>query len=240
MKTREERIAEYTEILCKASELVKLVVGIGNYAAYMACLDAFGQIKKHPRARAQIKGGHTSLGEFGRCFKMFNDYENKLIYTEENRFFHVADMSPKLRAMYKENLTDREYYDFLCSCGFKAYDNSIPFYTSLINKFRLAYAAHDVKEPEIMGWATAVCCTLDMAADTYDIAIKNCVKEFGSIPESIYRKFFKDFNLRPIADCWARAVKDLDPKAEIELTDTEHRNIAQGFEQLMLLWVDDT
>lgn len=238
MKTREEKIEEMTSALSKASGLMKTVTGIGNNAARMACLDAFDQIKKHPRARVKIKGGGTPLGEFRRCLSMWKDYERQLIYTEENKFFHVDDMGPKLRERFGD-ITDREYYEFWCSGGFQAYADSYPFYTSLINKFRLAYAAHGVKEPEIMGWATAACCTLDMAVDIYDIAIKNCAEELGVLTEKAYRHFFKDFNLRAIADFWAKAVKELEPGTEVELTETEHKNIAQGFEQLMLLWVDE-
>lgn len=238
MKSREEKVKEYASILSRAASLMKLVVGIGNNAAWMACLDAFDQIKKHPRIRTSVRGGHTPYSEFKRCFGMFHDYERRLLFDDEIRFFHVADMAPKTRAMFGD-ITDREYYDFWCSFGFQAYMATKPFYTSLVNKFRLAYIAHGTKEPEIMGWATAANAALDMAVKIYDVAIDDCVKEFGLVPQKIYRQFFKNFNIKHIADFWAGAVKDLDPAADFEVTETERKNISQGCDQLMNLWIDE-
>lgn len=222
-----------------AANTVKITVGIGNNAAWMACLDAHDRIKQHPRYNRQITGGTTVGKQFRRCFSMLHQYERQLIYTNENRFFHVADMPETTRRLYGD-ITDREYYDFWAAFGMQAYQDNYTFYTSLVNKLRLAYIHHNVANAEIMAWAVGAQTALDIAVKIWEVTMKAARKGIDNfIHADTINRVFRDFNLRPIADCWANAVVDLDPTLTFELTGTEIKNITQGCTQLMDKWMNE-
>lgn len=226
-----------------ASSLVKTTVGLGNNAAWAACLDAMDYIRRHPRYRQRISGGTTPARQFARAFRMLKQYERQLIYAGEYRFFHVADMSPRTRKAYGPGLTDADYYDFWAAFGFQAYQQTKPFFTSLVNKIRLAYLRHGDPNPEIMGWAVGAQCALDMAAGIWRSAIRSCDKmqlayTRLSIPANCWAKTFRDFDLKGVADFWKSCVDCLNPQSTFALTATEAANIGQGYEQLAQKWTD--
>lgn len=229
---------EIAQAFCLASALVKTMVGIGNNAAYMACLDAIDQIRLHPRYHASVKGGRTVAKMYKRVFDALKAQERQLIYTQVNRFFHVADMPPQVRKTYG-NITDREYYDFWASFGFTAYSSTRPYFTCLVNKLKLAYEAHGEPHPDIMAWSNAAGLCLDMATEIYDKALERCSIKWPFIPLSIWRNVFKDFSLKAIADLWMSAHDGLDPTGSFELDDVERKNILMGYDQLCEMWTNE-
>lgn len=244
LKLTDQQYTDLCHLLNATAGMIKTVVGIGNNAAWAACLDAMDYIRQHPRYRQQIKGGTTPARQFKRCFDLFHQYEKRLIYSIGIRFFHVADMTPETRKAYGPDFTDEEYYDFWSSFGFQAYQQTKPFFTSLVNKIRLAYLHHGDPNPEIMGWAVAAQCALDMAADIWESAVRNCdqmQREYTRlhIPQQNWRDMYRDFNLRPIADFWKKCVDDLNPTATFRPTDLENKNIVMGYEQLEKMWMDE-
>ena len=240
----DEQLTKMCELVNQTSGLVKTTVGTGNNAAWMACLDALDQIRKHPRYRRGLKGGGTVKSEFKHCFDMLKAYERQLLFSDENRFFHVADMEPETRKIYGPDFTDRQYYDFWAAFGFKAYQSTKPFFTSLVNKLRLAYLGHGVPYPDIMGWASAAECALDIAVKIWESAIRSCDTlqqqcTHLNIREEQWRYLYKDFNLKAVADYWERSVNDLaGVPPTFQLTETEHRNIQAGYDQLAEMWLD--
>lgn len=230
--------AELNSIFLKCSSYVKYVVGIGNNAAWAACLDSMEHIQKHPYYKCQRKGGTTPQREFNRCFKALKDYERNLIFTEHNRFFRLSDMTPKTRSYYGD-ITDREYYDYWAAFGFQAFYDTRPFYTSFVNKLRLAYEAHGVVDAENSAWANAAGEALYISADIFVNVIDNCARDFPKVAKKVFLDVFKSFNLNEIAKMWANAVDTLDPKTNVELTETEYKNIRQGYVQLAQQWTSN-
>ena len=223
---------------CDASAVVKTVVGIANNAAYMACLDAFDQVRRHPRYQARVKGGHTVAWLYKRVFNALKEQERTLIYTQENRFFHVANMSPQVRKTYGD-ITDREYYDFWAAFGFTAYDSTRPFFTSLVNKLRLSYQAHGASHADILAWSHAAGMTLDMAVEVYGCAVDQCATGYPAIPPRKWRTLFKDFSMSAVADMWMKAHEALSVETTFEFSLQETKNIALGYYQLRDMWMDE-
>lgn len=241
MKTAPELEAKRAQVIKElnaASNTIKLCVGIGNNAAWMACLDANGRIKKHPRYSVRVKGGKTVGAEFKKAFKMFRNYELDLLWGENNRFFHIADMTPETRALYGD-ITDREYYDFWAAFGCKAYQTTLPFFTSLVNKIRLAYVHHNYANPEITAWAVGAGACLDLAVAIYNSAIRNTGKASKSVTAKLLPKVFGKFDLSAISEQWYKAVNLLEPDALFKPDDTDQRNIQLGYEQLAAMWMDE-
>lgn len=231
------RMKELARQITAASSMVKICVGIGNNAAWSACLDAYDHIKQHPRYRQQIKGGTTPAREFKRCFDMLHQYERNLIYTEHNRFFHVADMPEDTRRLYG-NITDRDYYDFWASFGAQAYNDQKPFFTSLVNKIRIANIHIGEKEPEIMAWATGAQCALDIAAHIFQTCMTSTIRHIPGVREESIRHIFSAFDLKSIADFWDKSTNTLSTPAK-EPDPTDIKNIKDGMLQLEQKWTNN-
>lgn len=221
-----------------ASNMVKVSVGIGNNAAWAACLDAIDIVKKHPRFHTRIKGNTTPGAQFMRAFKMLHQYERALVWDDTYRFFHVADMPPQTRAIYGD-ISDRDYYDFWAAFGFTAYQRTGAFFTSLVNKIRLAYLHHGDEHPEIMAWAVGAGACLDLAVTIYDAAIGNILEDCKYTSAAAVKRIFRKFSLADVAEQWCKAVNLLNPLADFKPDDTDQKNISAGYDQLGQMWMDE-
>lgn len=215
--------------------LVKTTCGVANNAAWMACLDAYDHIKTHPSFHDSIKGGTSPMSEFKRCFKAFHDYERRLIYDDTKPFFRVSELSDESRRVFG-SITDRDFYDYWCASGFEAYNDTRDFFTSLVNKLRIAYVSHSVPEAEIMAWADAAQAALEIAANVYKESIAACHQHAINISTAKFDRIFHNFSLETINSLWFKAVESL-PHNRIQFTETEERNIMQGCEQLREKWM---
>lgn len=231
----------WSEFYGREVELVRLSMGTANNAAWAACLDAMDHIRQHPRYRQQIKGGSTPQKGFKRCFDMLKEYQRKLIYCDTYNCFHVDQLKPEYRRCFPDNFTDADYYDFWSAFGFKAYQDTKPFFTSLVNKVRIAYVNHNIPNSEIMAWAAAAQLVLYLSTDIWDATMLVCLsieQEFTHhIPmENKWKTVFANFNLKKISDFWKSCTLDLEPKINLELTETESLNISDGYYQLKNKW----
>lgn len=232
--TKEELI----EQVGRASSVVKLVCGIGNNAAWLVCLDALDRLKKHRNWKQHVKGGSTVAHDYNRAIYAFKLYEKKLLYTNDNRFFHVADMAESVRRSYSENLTDEDYYQFWASIGARAYETTRPLITSLCNKYRLSLESHGIKQTDILAWSMTAMACLDTSRTLYNIAIDECVATYR-LPEKLLRHVFRVFELDGVAKLWNAAMVETDQGAhDYKLNPTEERNIGYGLEQLASAWLN--
>lgn len=237
LKPSKEYIDKICQDIVECSGLVKIAVGNANNAAWMAALEARHHIALHPAYHQRRKGGDTAAKEFSRVFRLFRDYELNLLYNSSIRFFHVADLIPEARANYKD-ISDREYYDFWAAGGAHNYNDNYPFFTSLVNKFRLAYLHSGVPYPEAMGWASAGQTALDLAVHVYERVLAQCKADHPDLDDEILSEAFHWFSLKPMADWWARAVDVLAPGCNVEFSDIDAKNAAMGAEQLEDVWTN--
>lgn len=217
--------------MCAAASVVKLVCGVVNNASWLIMLDACDHAKQ---CRA-YRGNAKRL--FNQSLQMFHEYERKLIYANENRMFHLADMSPEIRKKYGD-ITDREYYDFWASSGVSAYTRTKPIITSLANKYRLSLQSHSVGDAEHIAWIMTAMASLELSVQLYKRTIMDCVKGYG-LPLRIFEHVFGQFSLENIAKTWKNAMCALGGKSiDFKLDDIEERNIELGLIQLQEAWLD--
>lgn len=223
--------------LSKAAAVVKLVCGVANNAAWMVCLDAMDKAKQHFGYGRSVRGGGTVRGLFKRVVKAHETMERNLIYTETNRFFHVADMDAKHRAQFGAQFTDRDYFDFWASIGGGAYTETRPLITSLWNKYRLSLMSHHIPQADILAWVMTGTACLATSVTLYDMTIDDLWKGYN-IPRPILRHVFAPFSLKTIEKLWMDAMDALDPNANsYELDATESKNIEYGLQQLSESWM---
>lgn len=226
-----EQLAQ--DMACAAA-IVKLLCGVGNNAAWLVTLHAHDQAK---RCKRYYHGNVRH--EFRQVFKMFKEYERTLLYTNVNRFFHVADMSPDVRKKYGD-ISDADYYELWTGTGAAAYDRTKPLITSLWNKYRLSLLAHDVHDAEQVAWVMTAAACLELSAMIYKKAIEECANGMN-LPYILLKRTFRDFDMSAINEKWAKAMKALAPEIiELYPSETEAKNIKHGLDQLQQNWTDAT
>ena len=225
------------KVVGKSAAIFKLVCGVGNNAAWLVMMEGYDHARRCKAFRRSLKGGHSVGWYFKRAINDFNDYERHLLRAQENRMFHLADMSEDVRRKYGD-ISDDEYYEFWKGVGAVAYGKTKPMVTSLWNKYRVSLLSHDVKDAEHVAWVMTTQAALDLAVVLYKKSIEECRNSYG-LNESILTSIFGQFNLQTIADDWRRAMLLLEPQIEsIKLDDTEDKNIQHGLRQLLEAWTD--
>lgn len=219
------------ETAAKAASFVKLVDGTVNNAAWAACLDAYEYLKPLKRFNQQVRGGYTAGYGYQRCFKALKAYQRNLIYTSDNRFFHVADMTEETRNYYAKDMTDEDYYDFWASFGFKAYQDNKQFLTCLVHKLRLFYEAHAVKQAEAAAWSMGAYMSLSVATECHEFVVKAVATDWGGDIRA-WRSLFKAFDLATVEKLWGDAHRDFFPElGALVFSDHEFENVRLSFNQ---------
>ena len=231
-------LEELERKMAASAATVKLICGVGNNAAWLVVLEAYGHAKQHRRFNPNIKGGKRVSWFFRRVMKLYHEYEHRLVDARKNRFFHMADMDEKTRRKYGEGITDREYYDFWAAIGGPCYSKTHPLVTSLWNKYRLSLQHNDVVDADKVAWCMTGQAALELAVTMYDMALNECEKGYG-IPRSLLEYVFGQFSMKVIADEWFRAMMTLAPETEpIKPSELDEKNIDLGIRQLMEAWID--
>lgn len=226
-------VDQQSEAAVQSSSLIKMATGVCNNATWLVMLDAHDKAKTLPRYRGQVK--HA----FKLCFDAWKQYELRLLHTNENRMFHVADMDSETRKKYSEHITDKEYFEFWQGFGFSAYQKTKPFLTSLVNKYRLSLINHKQPNAEELAWVMTAQAALEISGSILKEAINECVETF-SLRRDIAEDIFGQFSVEEVAQRWKRAMLLLEPGCIFDLDDVESRNIEMGLVQLAQAWSDTT
>jgi len=241
-----ERIEQLTIDIARASSVMKLVCGVANNAAWQVVLHAYSYISgrrmdpndpdgrrrmpAHPRFRHEVKK------QFKKALDEWKAYEHRLVYASEYRMFHVDDMDEAHRRRYGD-ITDRQYYDFWSGIGAPAFTKTMPYITSLWNKYRVSLISHKVEHPDHVAWVMTALAALELADQLYYKAIDECVSGY-KIPRPLLNKIFRQFRLTRVKDAWHQALMMLAPETVFDLDYVEEKNIKIGLTQLCDAWSD--
>lgn len=223
--------------------MVKVVMGVTNGCALNIMMDCYTELSgkaidpktggfkpAHPKFRHHVKAAYK------QAVKEYHDYERGLLHTQTNRFFHVADLSPKYRKIYGD-ITDSQFFEFWKGTSAKAYQVSRPLVTSLWNKYRLSLLNHHVPNAEQLAWACVGQAVLTLACDIYETALKDAHSACPILQAHQIRDLFSGFSLRRVREAWTKALR-LTEDIAYELEETESKNIEMGIIQLTETWVN--
>lgn len=221
--------------------MVKVVMGVANGCALNIMMDCYTEISgkainpktgdfkpAHPKFRHHVKAAYK------HAIDEYHDYERGLVYATTNRFFHVADLSPKYRKIYGD-ITDSQFFEFWKGTSARAYQVSRPLVTSLWNKYRLSLLNHSVPNAEQLAWACVGQAVLTLACDIYETALKDAHSVCTILQEHQIRSLFSGFSLRRVREAWTKALR-LTEDISYELEETEDKNIEFGIMQLVNTW----
>ncbi len=225
------------EEICKrmgnAAAVVKLICGVANNAAWLTVLHAHDHARRCPNYRQDVKR------KFKAALQALRDYERTLLHTDENRMFHLADMSERVRKKYGP-ITDREFYEFWTGTGAATYERTKPLLTSLQNKYKLSLEREHIPEAYNVAWVMVGMATLELAVHMYDKAIDECETGY-QLPRKTLNQVFGQFSLARPSKLWRDALIALSPNSDtIEPSDLDKRNIEMGLTQLTEAWIDPT
>lgn len=224
---------ETVQRMGNAAAVVKLITGVANNAAWLVTLNALDHARRCPNYR------HRTKHLFMETVRALKQYEKRLIYASENRMFHLADMSDRVRKKYGD-ITDREYYDFWTGMGNAAYERTLPLLTSLQHKYRKSLEREGVPEADHVAWVMVAMAALDLAVQMYRRAIDECVTGY-QLPRKLLQRVFGQFSLANVLKLWRDALIALCPGIDqIKPSHTDERNIEMGLIQLTEAWIDPT
>ena len=221
--------------------MVKVVMGVANGCALNIMMDCYTELSgkainpktgdfkpAHPKFRHHVKAAYK------QAVKEYQYYERGLLHAQTNRFFHVADLSPKYRKIYGD-ITDSQFFEFWKGTSARAYQVSRPLVTSLWNKYRLSLLNHSVPNAEQLAWACVGQAVLTLACDIYETALKDAHSVCTILQEHQIRSLFSGFSLRRVRDAWTKALR-LTEDIDYQLEETESKNIDFGIMQLAETW----
>ncbi len=243
LEKQEAELERLKQIIAQSAGLVKLVCGVCNGAAHALALEAHDQLRGLPCARRQIKGGRTVWQSFERALDCYQDYANRLLYTDGNWFFHLAYMDEATRKRYG-NITDEDYFEMWTSMGAAIYDEHRALATCLQNKWRLYLEAQGVKDSSAKAWCITAMIGFGIASMAYQYSVKQAAALLPNVRFSAFERIFNAFDLTTVGRMWMSACDDLDRRALLLAQDAIDKdagvkNIKVSVEQLQDAWLSD-
>lgn len=214
-------------IICRMAGLVKQTTGTTNFIAYYTMLDAMDHIKKHPAFKQEVKKA------FNKAMQKYHEYEAGLRYSKAPRFFSVKDIPAEVRAKYKKDLTDAEYWNMWCDVGASSYTSYSKQLKVLYWKYKRSLDDHGVKHADLLAWVLLADASLVLSVKYYDYLITT-VSEHARIALTPLDRCFKLFSLEGVEAVWDEAIKELQKhvNTDFNLSPSEDRNIYLGLRQL--------
>jgi len=218
-------VEELQVILSNTAGMVKIYCGAANNACYYAMTDAIDKLKEAKLYKQEVKKN------FNLVLKKWKEYENRLIYANELRYFNLEDMPEATRKKYGD-ITNREYFEYWQASGGEAYYKARNEIGCLRHKYFLSMQAHGDKYAEPYSWVLVAMAMLEAAVATWESTIGGVMEPSG-LPRNLLEDIFKCFKLDDIATAWRRAMIILTPGVnEYNLSAEEERNIEFGISGL--------
>jgi hypothetical protein len=232
--------------VAQCSGFVKMMTGVANNCAIQIATQCWNKVADirdkdsyRERPRQPHPGcKHKAKQTFRQFFTEWHQMESVLLHPSagQARFFHVDDMTPKVRKKYGA-MTDAQYFEFWRGTGALAYQRSQPLIGSLHNKFRLSLERHGVANAQLTAWSMVADAALQMAVETWQRTMRQCYDEVPQMTHEWLDNLWRPFSPRRPAETWRRALLLLAPECNAyKLDGDEERNIALGLAQLRELW----
>lgn len=224
-KTYHESICE---ILTMTSQF-KLEIGIFFVYLRFISLDAIDKVKEGKAFRHGVKYNlNKFLVELDRLRTM-------LIYPPENcvRMFHLEDMPRSTRMMYRQDLTDKEYFEFWENQGMVAFNETHKHVYALQWRYEKALNERGVKKAKVLAWLATGSSMIEMYVNSYTLMIERFSKLFG-YPKSLLISYYNGFDLTRARELWYGAMLQFVPDGDNILSDVlNERNVVLGLQQIV-------
>ena len=222
---------QITEIIGKCSKFVMTMMGVSNNLALLILGNGLDAAKKSPAYRTKdIKR------QFEFCQNTIKKYEYG-IKSSEFKFFDVADMTPDVRRIYSDDITNEDFYSYWQASGCAAYPKIKNYVMALRNKYYIIDARQYTQQEAALRADLAVTYTvLSLAVMTFNMVMEQCAQDF-KLPQSALAKTFQMFSLEKVLRQWEKAMLTMFPNIkEDNCTDFDKKNIIVCSNDLARRW----
>lgn len=211
------------EDLSLAAADIKNNMGIVANVAYYCMLDAIDQAKKHPNYRQTTKqtvNNHHKVwdGWFTRM-QSSTDHKTQML------LFDLSCFDTESKAVFREGITNREYFELWQGTGGEAYVKARSFINAMRLKFQRINENHHLEHADILAWMDVAGIMIELARNTFNDRIAYFERE--RLKNVLYpspRQLFASLDPTVLSNTWFK-LRDLFP-ALPDLTDEEKTNLA--------------
>ena len=141
-------------------------MGIAANVAYYCIMDALDQAKRHPSCRqATKKEVNDHPKAWDRWFMRMQDTSSRCFST---CFFDLSSYSEDSKKIFREGITNREYFELWQATGGEAYAKSRELLGALRHKFQRVYVVRGVEHAEILSWLDVATAMITLCSRTFE------------------------------------------------------------------------
>ena len=211
------------------SEMTKTHLGPFYSLARYICYEAISKLKQAGEYRHQVKR-HVKI------WLEEMDKERKLMINPPKdcgKFFSIENVFSSVREMFRDDLTDEEYYEFWEYVGVAAFNDVHKIIYALQWKYEKALVARGATKAKAVSWLLTAYMVLKMYDMEYVELLNTFEKNFG-YPEKMLRRYFRVFDATKLYGQWQRIMEYCYTDAEKLIIEClEERNVEIGLQDIM-------
>lgn len=211
---------------------VVLMAGVASNAAWLMCLDALDQVRKHPNYRQKVKK------VFKDVLRLQRQRELELQHGRRYQYFFIGNLGEEGRALLS-NGTSKDYYDYWTSFGSKLYyDTNKGVIADLRKRYKTVLDNHGLEHADILQYVLCASKCLALANACYK-SVMIAAESNYHIKESDFDRNFKMFEMQDIHRRWVEGMFRLEPKLMyLPYTEKELDILEEGAGNLSQAWTD--
>lgn len=215
---------EFERAFNSCSSNIKALFGSINNATYCCLVDSVDALHK-------CKDYYTKYRKWTKnLWKVQRQYE--YILKSESDFFNISFMSPETRAMYADDLTTSQYFDFWYYGGCVSYKHIKPLCDCLTNKYKLMIEKWGVEDAEHKAPLMTAYTLLKIHDDMWQHICKSTAHNLSVELNCIY-DYFRPFRLLNHANVVRKILDEAIPELKTRNPDEiEARNIEMSKQQI--------
>ena len=197
--------------------------------ARFICCDAIDKVKEAGEYRHDLKR------QLRAWEQELSRHRTMMMYPPEgsHRFFAVDSLAIDTRGMFREDLTDKDYFELWEYVGVAAFNDVHKIIYALQWKYEKALTERGFKKAKVVAWLYTASTVIKM----YDIEFREVIdsfkRSFGNA-ESSLRRYFCAFDVSKLAEMWHRTIECFgDDAVRLTVECLKDRNVEIGLQDMM-------
>lgn len=178
-------------------------MGIAANVAYYCIMDALDKAKLHPSFRqATKKAVNDHPKAWDRWFMRMQDPSQRCFST---CFFDLSIYSEDSKKIFRDGITNREYFELWQATGGEAYAKSRELMGALRHKFQRVYTVRGVEHAEILAWLDVASAMITLCVSTFETIMDYFERDKLQLMISPRpRQLFSDMDPNQLMKDWMR------------------------------------
>ena len=197
--------------------------------ARFICCDAIDKVKQAGEYRHDLKR------QLRAWEQELSRHRTLMLYPPEgsHRFFATDCLAIDTRDMFREDLTDKDYFELWEYVGVVAFNDVHKIIYALQWKYEKALMERGLKKAKVVAWLF----TASTVIKSYDIEFREVIASFKrsfGYAESSLRKYFYAFDVSRLSEMWHRTIECFgDEAVRMSVESLTDRNVEIGLQDMM-------